>query len=49
MKTFYNVVNTVIFCAKEACASIVLDIEWLQLVLQNCEKMQNYKFKWGKK
>ena len=27
MKTFYNVVNSIIFCSKEARASIVLDIE----------------------
>ena len=27
MKTFYKVVNSIICCAKEACASIVLDIE----------------------
>ena len=37
MKTFYNVLNSIICCAKEACAWIVLDIEWVQLVLQNCE------------
>ena len=30
MKTFYNVVNAIICCAKEARASIVLDIEWVQ-------------------
>ena len=45
MKTFYNVVNATICCAKEARASIVLDINWEQFVLQNCEKLQNYKFK----
>ena len=49
MKTFYNVVNPIICCAKEARALTVLDIEWVQLVLQNCEKLQNYKFKYGKK
>ena len=37
MKTFYNVVNSLLCCAKEACAWIVLDIEWVQFVLQNCE------------
>ena len=49
MKTFYNVVNAIICCAKEARASIVLDIECVQFVLQNCENLQNYRFKWGKK
>ena len=29
--------------------SIVLDIKWVQFVLQNCEKLQNYRFKEGKK
>ena len=38
MKTFYNVVNSIICYAKEACTSIVLNIEWVQFVLQNCEK-----------
>ena len=41
-----NVVNAIIFCAKEARALIVLDIEWVQFVLKNCEKLQNYRFKW---
>ena len=47
MKLFYNVVNSLIFCAKEARASIVQDTEWVQFVLQNCEKLQNqiYGFK----
>ena len=49
MKTFYNVVNAIICCAKEARALIVLDIERVQFVLQNCEKLPNYRFKWGKK
>ena len=44
MKTFYNVVNSVICCAKEARASIVLDNEWVQFVLQNCGKLQKYRF-----
>ena len=44
MKTFYNVV-TAIFGAKEARAFIVLDIELVQFVFQNCEKLQNYRFK----
>ena len=44
MKTFYNVVNAIIYCVKEARALIVLDIEWVQFVLQNCEKLQNYRF-----
>jgi len=34
-----NVVNAIICCAKEALASIVLIIEWVQFVLQNCEKL----------
>ena len=45
MKTFYNVINAILCCAKEARASIVLDIKWVQFVLQNCEKLQNYWFK----
>ena len=45
MKTFYIVVNATICCAKEARTSIVLDISWVQFVLQNCEKLQNDKFK----
>ena len=45
MKTFYNVVNAIICCAKEARALIVLDIKRLQFILQNCEKLQNYRFK----
>ena len=45
MKTFYNVVNAIICCAKEARALIVLDIERVQFVLQNCEKLQTYRFK----
>ena len=48
MKTFYNMASFIIFCAKEARVSIVLDIEWLQFVLQNCEKLQNYRLKYGK-
>ena len=34
-----NVVNSLIFCAKEARASIVQNIEWLQLfckIMKNC-------------
>ena len=51
MKTFHNVVNAIVCCAKEgkARALIVLDIEWVQLVLQNREILQNYRFKQGKK
>ena len=45
MKTLYNEVNALICFAKEARASIVLDIEWVQFVLQNCEKQQNHRFK----
>ena len=37
--------NAMVCCAKEAHASIVLDIEWVQFVLQNCENLQNYRFK----
>ena len=44
MKTFYNVINAIVCCAKEARASIVLDIKWVQFVLQNCEKLHNYWF-----
>ena len=39
MKTFYNVVNATICCAKEARASIVPDIQWEQFASQNCEKL----------
>ena len=51
MKMFHNVVSSIICCVKEAHASIVLDrlIEWVQFVLQNCETLQNYSFKQGKK
>ena len=49
MKTLYNEVYVIICFAKEAHASIVLDIRWVQFVLQNCEKPQNYRFKQGKK
>ena len=47
MKTFYNVANAIIFhlLCKEAPALIVLDIERVHLVLKNCEKLQNYRFK----
>ena len=45
MKTFYNVVEAIICCAKETRASIVVDIEKVQFVLQNCEKLQNYRLK----
>ena len=34
MKTFYNVVNAITCCAKEARALVVLDIEWVQFVLK---------------
>ena len=34
MKNFYNVVNSIICCAKEARASFVL---------QNCEKLQSVR------
>ena len=49
MKRFYNVVSAIICCAKEARASIVLDIDNLQFVLQNCERLPNYRFKSCKK
>ena len=49
MKTFYNVVNSIICCAKEARTSIVLDIEWAQFFLQDCEKLQNYRLKYCQK
>ena len=39
MKMFYNVVNAIICCAKEVGALVVLDIERVQFVLQNCEKL----------
>ena len=42
-------IHSIIFCSKEVRASIVLDIEWAEFVLQNCEKLQNYRrFKQGK-
>ena len=45
MKTIYNnnKVNSIIFCAKEARASIVLNIEWVQFALQNCEKLHSVR------
>ena len=30
----------IICCAKEARALIVVDIEWVQILLQNCEKTE---------
>ena len=48
METFYNVVNAIVCRAKEARASIVLDIKWMQFVLRNCEKLQNYWFNLNK-
>ena len=48
MKTFYNVINAIVCRAKEARASIVLDIKWMQFVLQNCEILQNYLFNLNK-
>ena len=50
MKTFYNVVNAIICCAKEARASIVLDINECNLsskVVKNCRIIA--RFKQGKK
>ena len=41
--------SAIICCAKEARALIVLDIEWVQILSQNCERLQNYRFKLGKK
>ena len=40
MKMFYNVVNSLICRAKEACASIAMNIEWVQFALQNCENFK---------
>ena len=34
-----------LLCKGLARALIVLDIELVQFVLQNCEKLQNYRFK----
>ena len=33
-----------LFCKGSACFDVV-DIEWVQIVLQNCEKLQNYRAK----
>ena len=49
MKTFYNVVNSIICCAKEARASIVLNIEWVQFVLKNCAKLHSVRGLYDKK
>ena len=50
MKMFYNVVaDSIICCAKEARASIVLNIEWVQFVLQNCEKLHFVRCLYDKK
>ena len=43
MKTFYSVVNSVVCFAKEERASIFLIIEWVQFVLQNCEKLYSVR------
>ena len=40
MKMFYNVVISIVCCAKGARASIVLNIEWVGICLKNCEKLQ---------
>ena len=40
MKMFYNVVSSIICCAKETRASIVMNIEWVQFVLQNWENFK---------
>ena len=40
MKMFYNVVISIVCCAKRARASIVLTIEWVGICLKNCEKLQ---------
>ena len=50
MKTFYNVVNAIIRCAREARALIVLDINECNLaskVVKNCRVIA--RFKQGKK
>ena len=50
MKMFYNMVADSIICyAKEARASIVLKIEWVQFVLQNCEKLHFVRCLYDKK
>ena len=41
---FYN-----LLCKGSTCFHRPGLIEWVQFVLQNCEKLQNYKFKYGKK
>ena len=48
-ETFYNVVNSIICCAKEARASIVLNIEWVQFVLKNCAKLHSVRGLYDKK
>ena len=40
MKMFYNLVNSIICRAKEARASIAMNIEWVQFALQNCENFK---------
>ena len=35
--------NSIICCAKEARASIVLNIEWVQFVLKNCAKLHSVR------
>ena len=51
MKTIYsnNKVNSTICCAKEARTSIVLNIEWVQFALQNCEKLHSVRGLYDKK
>ena len=49
MKMLYNMVNSLICCAKEARASIVLNTEWVQFVLQNCEKLHYVRGLYNKK
>ena len=51
MKTIYSniKVNSTICCAKEARTSIVLNIEWVQFALQNCEKLHSVRGLYDKK
>ena len=48
---YYKVQSATIItkCDSTARASIVLDIKWEQFVLQNCEKLQNYRLNRAKK
>ena len=49
MKMFYTVANSLICCAKKTRSSIVLNIECVKFVLQNCEELHSVPGLYDKK